>query len=135
MKALKALEAEEKEIKTFPYKNRPLPVRGVSVRWLSMAGPVESPEYGLRYFTIAPKGEIPIHKHLYYQTMYILGGQAACRAHDPETDAVVAEQVVGAGHAVFIPSLEPHSMENLSDSQDVTFLCCIANVYEEDDAR
>lgn len=133
MKVVKALDAEEKDIKTFPYKNNLLPVRGVTVRWLSMAGPVESPEYGLRFFRIAPKGEIPIHKHLYYQTMYILSGRAACRAHDPETDAVTAEQLVGAGHSVFIPTMEVHSMENLSETEDVTFLCCIANVYEDDE--
>jgi quercetin dioxygenase-like cupin family protein len=132
VKVLKALDVEEKKIETFPYRNRPLPVRGVTVRWLSMAGPTEDPNYGLRYFCIAPKGEIPIHKHLYYQTMYILSGQATCREHDPETDAVTSEQVVGAGESVFIPSLEPHSMENLSDSEEVTFLCCIANVYQED---
>jgi quercetin dioxygenase-like cupin family protein len=132
VKLLKALDAEEKKIETFPYKNRPLPVKGVTVRWLSMAGPADSPDYGLRYFTIAPKGEIPIHKHLYYQTMYILSGRAACRAHDPETDEVTAEQVAGPGHAVFIPSMEPHSMANISDSEEVAFLCCIANVYEED---
>lgn len=132
MKVLKVEDAIEKKIETFPYRGEHLKVREVTVRWLSQAGPLESPDYGLRFFKIGPNGEIPIHKHLYYQTMYILSGRALCRGHDPETDAVVDEREVGAGGAVFIPSMEPHSMQNLSDSQEVTFLCCIANPHDEE---
>jgi len=33
---------------------------------------------------------------------------------------------------VFIRTMEPHSMKNLSDTETTTFLCCIANVYEEE---
>lgn len=132
MKVLKVEDATEKKIETFPYRGEHLKVREVTVRWLSQAGPLESPEYGLRFFKIGPGGEIPIHKHLYYQTMFILSGRALCRGHDQETDAPLHEQEVGPGEAVFIPTMEPHSMVNLSDSEDVTFLCCIANVYDED---
>ncbi len=132
MKVLKVQDATEKKIETFPYRGEHLKVREVTVRWLSQAGPLESPEYGLRFFKIGPGGEIPIHKHLYYQTMFILSGRALCRGHDHETDAPLQEQEVGPGEAVFIPTMEPHSMVNLSDSEDVTFLCCIANVYDED---
>ena len=32
----------------------------------------------------------------------------------------------------FVPSMEVHSMKNESDKEPVTFLCCIANVYEEE---
>jgi quercetin dioxygenase-like cupin family protein len=132
VKVLKVEDAIEKKIETFPYRGEQLKVREVTVRWLSQAGPLESPEYGLRFFKIGPGGEIPIHKHLYYQTMFILSGRALCRGHDPETDAPLHEQEVGPGEAVFIPTMEPHSMVNLSDSQEVTFLCCIANVYDEE---
>jgi quercetin dioxygenase-like cupin family protein len=52
------------------------------MRWLSQAGPEDSVEYGLRYFRIGPNGEIPIHNHLYYQTMYILTGHLKCYQHD-----------------------------------------------------
>ena len=54
-------------------------------------------------------------------------------SHDPETDAVVEEREMGPHDLVFVPSMEPHSMRNLSDREEATFLCCIANVYEEDD--
>ena len=47
-------------------------VVGTSIRWLSRSGDdgTGNPEYGLRYFTIQPGGEIPIHNHFYHQTMY-----------------------------------------------------------------
>jgi quercetin dioxygenase-like cupin family protein len=89
-------------------------------------------EYGLRYFTIGPGGEIPIHNHLYYQTMYILTGHVRCFQHDPKTDKVVGEKVLGPNDFIFIPTMEVHSMRNESDKEPMTFLCCIANVYEEE---
>ncbi|MGI5836501.1 MAG: cupin domain-containing protein, partial [Chloroflexota bacterium] len=100
--------------------------------WLSQAGPDGAPEYGLRFFTIGPGGEIPIHNHLYYQTMYILSGRLSVVAYDINTDQPVEEKVMGANDFVFVPTMEPHSMKNLSDTEPCTFLCCIANVYEED---
>ncbi len=120
------------KIETYPYKGKPLKVKDVWIRWLSQAGPEGAPEYGLRFFTIGPGGEIPIHNHLYYQTMYILSGHVRCFAYDAKTDGVVAEKVAGPNEFVFIPTMEPHSMKNVSDTEDVTFLCCIANVYEEE---
>jgi len=104
----------------------------VWIRWLSQAGPEGAPEYGLRFFTIGPAGSIPIHNHLYYQTMYILSGRLLITSHDKKTDQKTEEKIMGPNDFVFIPTMEPHSMKNLSDQEEVTFLCCIANVYEED---
>jgi hypothetical protein len=28
--------------------------------------------------------------------------------------------------------MEPHSIRNLSEKEEATFLCCIANVYEDE---
>jgi quercetin dioxygenase-like cupin family protein len=120
------------KIETFPYRGKPLPVKDVWITWLSQAGPQGAPEYGLRFFTIGPGGEIPIHNHLYYQTMYILTGRLACVAYDRKSDQIVEERTLGPHDFVFVPTMEPHSMRNLSDTESVTFLCCIANVYEED---
>ena len=131
MQVLHVDDKKDAKIETYPYRGKPLEVKGVSIRWLSQAGPAGAPEYGLRFFTIAPNGEIPIHNHLYYQTMYILGGRLAVVAYDRETDQVVEEKVMGPNDFVFVPTMEPHSMRNLSDTEPVTFLCCIANVYEE----
>ncbi|MFC1822620.1 cupin domain-containing protein [Thermodesulfobacteriota bacterium] len=125
-------EKEDSKIETFPYKGKPLEVKDVFIRWLSQAGPEESPDYGLRFFTIGPGGYIPIHNHFYYQTMYILSGSIAVFAHDSETDEVAEEKTIGPNDVVYVPTMEPHSMKNLSDSEKATFICCIANVYEED---
>jgi len=133
MEILNVNDREEKKIENFPYRGRPLRVRDVGIRWLSQAGPPDSPEYGLRFFTVGPGGEIPIHNHFYVQTMYILSGHLVVHAHDPETDAPRVERTVGPNDIIFVPSMEPHSMKNVSESEAATFLCCIANVYEEEE--
>ncbi len=133
MNVLNAKEVKENKIESYPYKGKPLAVQGVGIRWLSQAGPEDSPEYGLRLFTVAPGGEIPIHNHFYYQTMYILSGRLTVRSHDPKTDQVTEEKEMGPDDLVFIPTMEPHSMKNYSSKETCSFLCCIANVYEEEE--
>ena len=123
---------KDQKIETYPYRGKPLPVKDVWIRWLSQAGPDGAPEYGLRLFTVGPNGEIPIHNHLYYQTMYILSGHLKIFKHDSKTDQIVEEKPMGPNDFVFIPTMEPHSMKNVSDKENCTFLCCIANVYEEE---
>ena len=125
-------DVKKNKIETYPYRGKPYAVKEVWIQWLSQAGPADSPEYGLRFFTIGPGGEIPIHNHFYIQTMYILSGRLSVVAHDSKTEEKVEERIMGPGDFVFVPSLDPHSMRNLSETEDATFLCCIANVYEED---
>ncbi len=127
-----ANDVGEQKMGTYPYKGKPQTLKEVYIRWLSQVGPDGSVEYGLRFFTIGPDGEIPIHNHFYYQTMYIMSGHVRCFQHDAKTDAIVGEKVLGPGDFVFVPSMEVHSMKNESDREPVTFLCCIANVYAED---
>ena len=123
---------EARKIESYPYKGIPYEVKGVTIQWLSKAGAdKDSPDYGLRFFAVKPGGEIPIHNHFYLQTMYMLSGQLTVFSHDPESDKKIKEETVGAHDVVFVPSMEPHSMINPSDSEDALFLCCIANVYEE----
>jgi quercetin dioxygenase-like cupin family protein len=134
MKVLNWKDCEDIRIDTFPYRGKNYDVKGISVRWLSKHGDDGTgyPEYGLRYFTAQPGGEIPIHNHFYHQTMYILSGRFECRRYDSETDRALESVVCGPGDAVYIPSLEPHGMKNLSDTEPATFLCCICNVYDQD---
>ncbi|MGQ9656190.1 MAG: cupin domain-containing protein [Thermodesulfobacteriota bacterium] len=132
MYVINANDRKDSKIESYPYKGRPLEVKDVRIRWLSQAGPEDSPEYGLRFFTIGPGGYIPIHNHLYHQTMYILTGRLSVMSHHPQTDEVVEERVMGPNDLVYVPSMEPHSMKNLSDTEHATFLCCIANVYEDE---
>lgn len=132
MDILNVKDREETRIESFPYKGRSLKVREVGIRWLSQAGFGDSPEYGLRFFTVGPGGEIPIHNHFYVQTMYMLSGRMVVYSYDRETDEQISERTVGPNDIIFVPSMEPHSMKNASKTEDAAFLCCIANVYEEE---
>ena len=37
-----------------------------------------------------------------------------------------------SGDAIYLPSMEPHGMRNISDTEPATFLCCICNVYDRE---
>jgi quercetin dioxygenase-like cupin family protein len=134
MDVLNYKEREEVIIETFPYRGEMLPVKGIGVRWLSKFGDDGHgyPEYGLRFFNALPDGEIPIHNHFYHQTMYILSGGFECWRFNPETDELAEKRICGTGDVIYIPSMEPHGMKNLSKTEPATFLCCICNVYEND---
>jgi len=134
MQVLNWKDCEDVKIEKFPYRGKTYDVRGISVRWLSKHGDDGSgyPEYGLRFFTAQPGGEIPIHNHFYHQTMYILSGAFECCAYDPKSDEVVEKVTCRAGDTIYIPSMEPHGMRNLSDTEPAAFLCCICNVYDRE---
>lgn len=133
MEIVKATDVTDVKIDKFPYKSKLLDVKGISVRWLSKFGDDGHgyPDYGLRLFTAAPSGEIPIHNHFYHQTMYILSGCFECWKFDPQTDQLVEKVVCPAGTSIYIHSMEPHGMRNLSQTEEATFLCCICNIYDE----
>jgi quercetin dioxygenase-like cupin family protein len=125
-------DCKDVKIDKFPYKGEFKEVTGTSIRWLSKHGDDGHgyPEYGLRFFTIQPGGQIPVHNHFYHQTMYILAGEFECWEFNPETDEKEKKEVCGPGSAIYIPSMEPHGMKNVS-SEPGMFLCCICNVYKE----
>jgi quercetin dioxygenase-like cupin family protein len=133
MKIANYKDYEEKKIEKFPFKNEMRTVRGTCIRWLSQYGDDGTgyPEYGLRYFTIEPGGEIPIHNHFYHQTMFILKGKAECFQYDPDSEQVVFKRITKAGDFIYVPSMEPHGMKNIGKGP-LSFLCCIANVYDKD---
>jgi quercetin dioxygenase-like cupin family protein len=126
-------DIEEAEVKEIAYGDMMQEVKGIGIRWLSkvVRGKDGKSEYGLRLFTVKPGGVIPIHNHFYVQTMYILSGQFECWRFDPETDEKIETVVCGPGDSIYVPSLEPHGMRNMSEDEQGTFLCCICNVYEE----
>jgi quercetin dioxygenase-like cupin family protein len=133
MEVLKSKDIKEVEVTKFPYRDKLYDVKGISIRWLSKTGKDKDgqPEYGLRFFTAKPGGEIPIHNHFYVQTMYIMSGQFECWRFDPETDELVEKVISNPGDSIYVPSMEPHGMRNLSETEPGTFLCCICNVYED----
>ena len=132
MIAMNSSDVEDVKVGAITYKGKSSEVKGVSVRWLSRVGQDSegAPAYGLRLFTIGPGGEIPIHNHAYVQTMYIVSGEFECWDFDPETEAIRQKVVCGPGTSIYIPSMAPHGMKNVS-AEAGTFLCCIGNVYED----
>ena len=132
MEVVHYTQVTENVIKTFPYKGEHLKVEGVGIRWLSEVGKDADGgvEYGLRYFTVAPGGYIPIHKHFYAQTMFILSGTFECYSYDDASGKVLDTRLSPAGTSVFVPSMEPHGMKN-TGSEEAAFICCICNVYED----
>ncbi len=132
MEILNWKEVEEITVKEIDYKGTMNEVKGISLRWLSKAGEDDKglPEYGLRFFTAQPKGEIPIHNHFYVQTMFVLSGKFECRRFDVDTNELIEKRICGPGDSIYIPTMEPHGMKNMSDTEEGTFLCCICNVYD-----
>jgi len=131
MKAVNWKDVEGINVESLPYKGGAKEVKGVTIRWLSKEGKDKDgqPEYGLRLFTVQPGGEIPIHNHFYVQTMYILTGQFECWRFDPETDELIDSCLCNPGDSLYVASMDPHGMKNISDKEPGTFLCCICNVY------
>jgi quercetin dioxygenase-like cupin family protein len=123
-------------VASLTYRQKPRPVRDVGISWLSREGEdaAGQPAYGLRLFQVGPGGEIPIHNHLYLQTMYILSGEFECWEFDPDTDELKETVTCRAGDTVFVPSLAPHGMRNLSSEEPATFLCCICTLAEDQGA-
>ena len=128
------IDCEDVRIDKFPYKGKEKDVVGTSIRWLSKHGDDGSgyPEYGLRFFTIQPGGHIPIHNHFYHQTMYILSGEFECWEFYLRTDKINKKVICGPGTSIFIPSMQPHGMKNTTNEPS-TFLCCICNIYDEEE--
>lgn len=129
MIAMKSSDVEEVKVGAITYKGKSSEVKGVSVRWLSRVGQDAegAPAYGLRLFTIGPGGEIPIHNHAYVQTMYIVSGEFECWELNPDT-AELVKKICGPGDMVYVPSMEPHGMRNLSSTEPGQFLCCICTL-------
>ena len=127
-------DCEDKKIEKFPYRGKMNDVVGTSVRWLSKYGDDGTgyPDYGLRFFTIQPGGQIPIHAHFYHQTMFIIEGEFECWEFDPQTDEVVETKICGPGTSIYVPSTAPHGMKNIGQ-EPATFLCCICNVYDQEE--
>ncbi len=92
-------DAKETKIETFPYKGKPYDVKDVWIRWLSQAGPKDSPEYGLRFFTIGPSGKIPIHNHLsLIDALRRIISPASARLHSPQSTICPSIVAVASTH-------------------------------------
>lgn len=135
MIARNVTDVEGQRVESAPFKGQARQVKGVTVRWLSKVGKDANgqPEYGLRHFTVEPGGMIPVHNHFFLQTLCIVSGQFECLSYDPDTEEVVDSKICGPGDWVYTESMEPHGMRNISETEPGTFLCCICNVYGDED--
>ena len=119
---------EAKEIKTFPFRGKSLPVEGTTIKWLSQVGEAAMPEYGLRLFVIKPGGYIPMHQHDYAQTQIIMSGRLVAAHYNEELEKV-EERELNVGDYFYVEPMEIHDMKN-TGTEDATFFCCIC-VLEE----
>ena len=118
------------EVKEVVLSGEARKVNGVMIRWLSRVDVDDdgSRVYGLRHFSVAPGAQIPMHNHVYHQTVYILSGEFECQRGAPESGDVSETRICGCGDVIYSPSMEPHAMINISSTEPATFLCCIATV-------
>jgi len=71
MDVMNVNDKKDTKVASYPCKGKCLEVKDVWIRWLTQAGPEDSPEYGLRFFTVGPGGHIPIYNHFYMSTRCI----------------------------------------------------------------
>ncbi|RNC28524.1 MAG: hypothetical protein AWM53_01504 [Candidatus Dichloromethanomonas elyunquensis] len=116
-------DVQSREIKSYPYKGKSMPVGGTSIQWLSQVGDAALPEYGLRLFTVKPGGFIPMHQHEYAQTQVIISGKILTTAYD-SNGGVVEEKEFGPGDFFYVEPMEIHGMKN-NTNETATFFCCI----------
>ncbi|MBI4961681.1 MAG: cupin domain-containing protein [Desulfomonile tiedjei] len=129
MIAMKTNDVEEVKVGSVNYKGQTSEAKDVGVRWLSRVDQDSAggPAYGLRLFTVGPGGEIPTHDHAYVQTMYIVSGEFECWELNTDTGQAI-KKICGPGDMVYVPSMEPHGMRNISNTQSGQFLCCICTL-------
>jgi uncharacterized RmlC-like cupin family protein len=119
------------KIDKFPYKGKLFRCQGISVAGCPSSATATAIRITDSAVYRSPGRRDPIHNHFYHQTMYILSGSFECWKFRPQTDQLAEKVACPAGTSVYIPSMEPHGMRNLSLTEEATFLCCICNVYEE----
>ena len=83
--------------------------------------------HALRYFTLGPNGDIPVHNHQYVEIVYMLTGRVTFASY---RNGHKEEREVVPGDFIYTYSFEPHSLTNLGN-EPATFLCCIDCVNDK----
>lgn len=73
--------------------------------------------FEVRFFTIPPRGLSSLDEHQHDHGVMIMHGQARVMLGDQFSE-------IGPGDVVYIPGMERHQFENLTD-EPMTFLCII----------
>ena len=125
MICMKTTDVEPIQIKELKYEGKRLEVQNTWVRWLThmnRGGNEYQHNYALRYFTISPKGNIPMHNHKFTEIVYMMRGKVLFTS---SRNGEIEEKEIGPGDFVYTYSFEPHSLRNLSDNEPANFLCFI----------
>ena len=83
-----------------------------------------SPNLSFRVFTLAPGGHTPYHEHISEHVNYIIAGNGAIRDEHDELHPVKA------GDFSLIMPGEKHQYRNMSDTEDLVFICAVMKEYE-----
>lgn len=124
-----AADLEARPVTGSTYKGVRHETTGVTSRLLSDAPPDAegNMQYAMRLITVEPGGVIPVHSHAYLQTIYVLGGALEFLAYDPDSDEVAESKICGAGAYIYNPSMEPHAIRNVSDTEPGVFVSSIGH--------
>jgi hypothetical protein len=90
------------------------------------------PEYGLRFFTINRAAKFLFTTTSIIEPCSSCQWEFECWEFNSETDELKGKATCGPGSSIYIPSMQPHGMRNVSDGPG-TFLCCICNVYDAEE--
>jgi quercetin dioxygenase-like cupin family protein len=114
-------EIPAKKPPTLQFRGRPVRIKGTTIRWLvneETVGENYPYNFALRYFTMKPRGIIPLHEHAYEETLYVLKGRIKV-----ETESEKA--LLKPGQYVYLGPNEPHKVANVGPGE-AAFLCCIS---------
>ena len=83
-----------------------------------------TPNISFRVFTLEPGGHTPYHTHESEHVNYIISGKGAIQ------DEQGGLHLVQEGDFSLILPHEKHQYKNMSESQDLIFICAVMKEYE-----
>ena len=113
-----------KSLKQIPPK--PVDMEGVknAFRQVPIGKENNSPNISFRVFTLEPEGHTPFHIHESEHVNYIISGQGAIKDENGELHPVEA------GDFCLIMPGEKHQYLNVSEAENMVFICAVLKEYE-----
>ncbi|MCF7833316.1 MAG: cupin domain-containing protein [Candidatus Marinimicrobia bacterium] len=105
---------------------KPVNMEGVknAFRQVPIGKADESPNLSFRVFTLGPGGHTPYHTHESEHVNYFISGQGAIQDEKGELHSVQE------GDFSLILPQEKHQYKNMSDTEDLVFICAVMKEYE-----
>ena len=98
-------------------------LRGV-FRQVPIGKAENSPHFSFRVFSIAPGGYSPYHRHASEHVNYIISGRGALKDEKGELHPF------SEGDFCLVDPGEKHQYRNLSDENELVFICAVMKQYE-----